>query len=87
MTTPFYRGVYALGPPVGLQSEVGMANRPGFDSLDSAKYLYLRELSEPRDNSLRLVVQEAVVNPVGSAGPYLVPKVQFPNRRHKSRSH
>jgi hypothetical protein len=28
--------------------------------LDSAKYLYLRELTEPRDNSLRVVVQEAV---------------------------
>lgn len=42
-----------------------MANRLGFDSLDSAEYLYLRELSEPRDNSLRLVVQEAVVNPGG----------------------
>ena len=43
-----------------------MANRLELDSLDSAKYLYLRELSEPRDNSLRLVVQEAVVNPTGS---------------------
>ena len=42
-----------------------MANRLELDSLDSAKYLYLRELSEPRDNSLRLVVQEAVVNPSG----------------------
>src|SRR5215470_8847586 len=35
------------------------------DSLNSAKYLYLRELSEPRENSLRLIVQEAVVNPGG----------------------
>lgn len=40
-----------------------MASRLELDSLDSAKYLYLRELSEPRDNSLRLVVQEAVVIP------------------------
>ena len=31
-----------------------------FDSLNSAKYLFLRELSEPRDNSLRLIVEEAV---------------------------
>jgi hypothetical protein len=30
--------------------------------LDSVPYLYLRELSEPRDSSLRLVVEEAVVN-------------------------
>ena len=42
-----------------------MANRLELDSLDSAKYLYLRELSEPQDNSLRLVVQEAVY-PSGS---------------------
>ncbi len=33
--------------------------------LDSAQYLYLREISEPRDNSLRLVVEEAVVNRSG----------------------
>ena len=39
--------------------------RPELDTLNSAKYLYLRELSEPRDNSLRLVVQEAVVDPGG----------------------
>ena len=42
-----------------------MANRIEFSSLDSANYLYLPELSEPRDDSLRLVVQEAVVNPSG----------------------
>lgn len=30
--------------------------------LKEAGYLYLREISEPRDNCLRLVVQEAVVN-------------------------
>jgi hypothetical protein len=43
-----------------------VANSLELDSVDSANYLYLRELSEPRDNSLRLVVQEAVVNPAGS---------------------
>jgi hypothetical protein len=43
-----------------------MADKLELDSLDSAKYLYLRELSEPQDNSLRLIVQEAVVNPAGS---------------------
>lgn len=31
------------------------------DSLNSARYLYLRELSEPQDNALRLVVQEAII--------------------------
>jgi hypothetical protein len=39
-----------------------MSASPEFDSLNSTKYLYLRELSEPRDNSLRLVVQEAIEN-------------------------
>ena len=43
-----------------------MANQSALESLDSVKYLYLRELSEPGDNSLRLVVQEAVVDPGGS---------------------
>jgi len=32
------------------------------EALNAAKYLYLQNLSEPSDNSLQLVVQEAVVN-------------------------
>jgi hypothetical protein len=40
------------------------------DCLDSCEYLFLKELSEPRDNSLRLVVQEAVVNPAGLVRPH-----------------
>ena len=40
------------------------------NSLDSAKYLYLRELTEPQDNSLRLIVQEAVANPSGLVRPH-----------------
>jgi hypothetical protein len=47
-----------------------MALRTELDSLNSAKYLFLRELTEPRDNSLRLVVQEAVVNPIGIVRPH-----------------
>ena len=39
-----------------------MSSSPEFDFLNSAKYLFLRELSEPRDNSLRLVVPGAVAN-------------------------
>ena len=39
-----------------------MLGDPGLESLNSLKYLYLRELSEPRDNSLRIVVEEAVDN-------------------------
>jgi len=46
---------------------------PEFDSVNSVKYLYLRELSEPRDNSLRLVVQEAVEN--RSASPSVPSKI------------
>lgn len=38
----------------------------GLSALNSVKYLYLRQLSEPRDNSLRLVVDEAVKTPAGS---------------------
>ena len=43
-----------------------MAPTKELDSLDSAQHLYLRELNEPRDNSLRLVVQEAVANRDGA---------------------
>jgi hypothetical protein len=43
---------------------------PAFDALNSAKHLYLRELSEPRDNSLRLVVQEAIANSHGVVQPH-----------------
>jgi hypothetical protein len=39
------------------------------DALDSVRYVFLRELSEPRDNALRLVVQEAVQNPAAVALP------------------
>jgi len=39
-----------------------MANGEAIEQLNSARYLYLRELSEPRDNALKLVVEEAVVN-------------------------
>src|SRR5882757_2456776 len=42
------------------QWELRMAANSEQDALDSVAYLYLRELSEPRDNSLRLVIDEAV---------------------------
>lgn len=46
-----------------------MADELGPDSLNSVKYPYLRQLSEPRDNSLRF--EEAVVNPAGvGRSPY-----------------
>jgi hypothetical protein len=43
-----------------------MSAPPELSALNSAKYVYLRELSEPRDNSLRLIIEEAVDNRAGS---------------------
>ena len=40
-----------------------MADAIDLDSLNSVKYLYLSKLTEPRDNSLRIVVREAISNP------------------------
>jgi hypothetical protein len=37
-------------------------------SLDSVRYLFLREISEPRDHSERLVVDEAVETTSGASG-------------------
>jgi hypothetical protein len=48
-----------------------MMNSAKVDQLNSVQCLYLRELSEPRDNSLKLVVEEAVVNRSGIARPNL----------------
>ncbi len=39
-----------------------MSDSQELDSLNSVKYLYLRELSEPRDNSLRIILDEAMDN-------------------------
>ena len=44
-----------------------MIEATAVEQLESVQYLYLRELSEPRGNSLKLVVQEAVVNRSGTA--------------------
>ena len=44
-----------------------MIEATAVEQLESVQYLYLRELSEPRDNSLRLLVEEAVVNRSGIA--------------------
>jgi hypothetical protein len=42
-----------------------MSEDPAFEELNAVKCLYLHKLSEPRDNSLRIVVQEAVANRSG----------------------
>ena len=43
-----------------------------FDEINSCKYLYLKEICEPEDNSLRLVIAEAVdgdeLEAIGSTG-------------------
>jgi hypothetical protein len=44
-----------------------MIEATAVEQLESVQYLYLREVSEPRDNSLKLVVEEAVVNRSGAA--------------------
>jgi hypothetical protein len=41
----------------------GMADETEFDALNSVKYLYLGRLTEPRDNSLGIVLEEAISNP------------------------
>ena len=47
-----------------------LGNDEKLSLLDDAKHLYLRDICEPRDNALRLVVQEAVVN-YAKAGSHL----------------
>jgi hypothetical protein len=51
----------SVSSPPGFAGYI-LSGSPELDSLNSVKYLYLRELSEPRDNSLRIVVVEAVDN-------------------------
>lgn len=51
-----------------------MSFGPEFDTLNSVKYLYLRAITEPRDNSLRIVVEEAVDN----RGGVVVPNPELP---------
>jgi hypothetical protein len=48
------------------------------EQLNTVQYLYLRELSEPQDNSLKIIVEEAVINRSGVANshPELHPELQ-----------
>jgi hypothetical protein len=48
-----------------------MSEDAALEALNAVEYLYLQRLSEPSDNSLRLVVQEAVVNRSGAVPPAL----------------
>lgn len=52
-----------------------MTHLTAVEQLNSAQHLYLRELSEPHDNSLKLVVEEAVVNPSGLVKPSEMPEL------------
>jgi hypothetical protein len=58
-----------VGSLVRFACKTQMDDDRAFEQLNSVKYLYLRALSEPRDNSLRLVVEEAVVNHAGLVRP------------------
>lgn len=55
--------MYAKDYRVGSKGESGMLGRDEVISLlNQAKYLYLRQIEEPEENSLRLVVEEAIVD-------------------------
>jgi len=49
-----------------------------FDLLNQAEYYYLRGISEPRDNSLRLVIEQAALNREGKPEdiPNELPEIQ-----------
>jgi len=51
---------------------------PDFDILNQAEYYYLRDISEPCDNSLRLVIEQATLNRGGKAAdiPDELPEVR-----------
>ncbi len=53
------------------------ANDTEVEQLNSVQYLYLRELSEPRDNSLKIVVEEALVNRSGLVKPELLERPEL----------
>lgn len=42
-----------------------MSNGAALEQLNAASFVYLRHLSEPRDNSLRIIVEEAILNRSG----------------------
>jgi len=47
-------------------------NDPIWQQIDSAAYLFLYKLFEPRDNSLTIILQEAIANTL-KAGPTILP--------------
>jgi hypothetical protein len=53
-----------------------------FDSLNGVQYLYLRKISEPRDNAVRIVAQEAIAN-TAKEGPLDLPGLsgKFPGSK------
>jgi len=55
-----------------------MTQFPDFDILNQAEYYYLRDISEPRDNFLRLVIEQATLNRRGKAAeiPDELPEVR-----------
>jgi hypothetical protein len=55
-----------------------MTQFPDIDILNQGEYYYLRDISEPRDNSLRLVIEQATLNRGGKAAecPDELPEVR-----------
>ncbi len=49
-------------------SSLLMPNLSAIEELNSVRYVYLRKLWEPSDNSLKIVVEEAIVNNFGFVG-------------------
>ena len=54
-----------------------MTNLTAEEQLNSVQYLYLRQLSEPSDSSLKLVVEEAVSNRAGFVEPGLLERPEL----------
>jgi len=54
-----------------------MSDTTEIERLNAVQHLYLREMSEPRDNSLRIVVEEAITNHSGFVRPELLERPEL----------
>jgi hypothetical protein len=52
--------------------QFGIEDHEVWKKIDSSAYLFLNKLTEPRDNALRIVLDEAVASPA-EAGPKMFP--------------
>jgi hypothetical protein len=58
-----------------------MENQSPADTLDTAAYLYLREIGEPKENSLRIVVEEAIAGPLEKTSEIKQPPIPMQDAR------